>query len=89
MKLADLNKNNISLGNSRTIEGDSFEFAVPMSQKQRRKAVIDSDNVEEEEDPKEIEKFDKTIDILSMANSWAPKRDLPDIRRPPNTANLT
>ena len=89
MKLADLNQNNISLGNSRTV-GSGYETAVPTSFKQRRKAVVNNDDVEEkEEEPKEIDKFDKTVNIISMANSWAPKRDLPDIRKPPNTANLT
>lgn len=88
MKLADLNQNNIDLGNSRTV-GSGYETAVPTSFKQRRKAVIDNDDVEEEpEEPKEIDNK-KTIDIISMSNSWAPKRDLPDIRRSPNIANLT
>lgn len=89
MKLADLNKNNIDLGLSRTIEGDSFEFAVPMSQKQTRKAHIDDEDEIEDHDAEDIDnQVEKQVDLLSMTNSWAPKRNLPDIRKPPNTANI-
>jgi len=90
MKLGDLNKNNIDMGSSRTVEGDSFEFSVPMNQRQIEK--IDVDNAESEDDNDEFDinniHNDKLISLLHTVKSWAPKRDLPDMRKVPNTANL-
>lgn len=83
MKLDNLNKNNINLGLGRTIEGDSFEFAVPMSIDQS----VDTDIDNEGSDEQEVD-INKTIDFIHMSNSWAPFRRVLDIRKTPNTANL-
>lgn len=88
MKLGDLNKNNIDLGHSRTVEGDSFEFAVPMSFRQTDKANIDGFDDEEDDEFDDNLDHDKLVDLLHIAKSWAPKRNLPDMRRVPNTANV-
>jgi len=90
MKLGDLNQNNIDLGHSRTVEGDSFEFAVPMNMRQIDKANIDDDEdeIDYSDDFDDDIDHDKLINLLHVAKSWAPKRDLPDMRKVPNTANV-
>lgn len=95
MKLADLNDvNNIRLGYSRPDTSGGFSHkssaAVPISYKQSQKSKVDDEDVEDEnEDNVDDEKSKlRLIDLISMANSWSPSRNTPDIRKTPNTANL-
>lgn len=94
MKLADLNQNNIKLGYGRNTNG-SFETAAPTSFNQSDKINIDSQEFEDEDELETDSSTDgikkdtnKLTDVISMSNSWAPKRNLPDIRKPPNTSNI-
>lgn len=84
MKLADVN--NIRLGYPRTTQS-RYETSVPFSFPQRQKINVDSEADEEdlEGDVDQVKKQSKKhIDLIQMVNSWAPYKDTPDIRRPPN-----
>jgi hypothetical protein len=97
--------NNIKLGYKRPGDSvaDLSSLAVPTSYRQTQKIDLetDEDQVEDEtlgknggvktgsDVDKMKSKNKKTADIISMANSWSPYRNQSDIRRVPNTANLT
>lgn len=84
MKLADIN--NIKLGYPKTTQ-DKYIAAAPYSYPQSQKVSLDNDeeDLEDADDVDDLEKYKKKkIDIISMSNSWAPFRDVPDIRRTPN-----
>lgn len=83
MRLADVN--NIKLGYPRTTQS-KHEANVPFSYPQRQRAnVPDEDEEELEGDVDQIKKKQqKYVDELQIANSIAPYKDTPDIRKPPN-----
>jgi len=89
MRLGDLNKNNIRLGNSRTIGtgGIGYETSSPTNYGQSIESSVGDDEEDEEDviDIEDAEEFNKFIDITK---SYTPSRSVPDIRKQPNTANL-
>lgn len=89
MRLADINT--IRLGNPRTV-GYDYERNVPTSLLQRQKIDIDQEAEWDDEDQGDVEDVEKDVeelvDLVSMSGSWTPKKNLPDIRRLPNTSNL-
>lgn len=84
MKLANINV--IKLGNPRTTT-DKVAKAVPYSYPQRQRAKVGDDEYDEDED-EDVEDIERSqsrqAEIIQMSNSWAPFRDAPDIRKPPN-----
>lgn len=86
MKLSDINNGIVRPGCSRTV-GSGYETEVPMTQRQIAKNDL-GDDQETEDLEGEVEDLDKQNDLVQMSNSWAPFRDVPNIKKIPNTANL-
>lgn len=84
MKLKDINDiNNIKLPGSRTV-GSGYEFNVPMTNSQ----TVKNDNKLELDDENEIEDISDTQRLIDIATINSPFRKVPNIKKPPNIANL-
>lgn len=86
MKLSDLNHNNVKLGMRSTVPG----LHIPTSDSHHDEDDFDDEDEYETDDvEKIIDDIFRNNEIVRSYQQNAPFKDSPDLRSPPNIANIT